>query len=140
MLLLSALFGAVSAVSGYWLAYALDASIAGAMATMSGVCFVASFLWAPQNGFVSGLRRRARQRVRFAEKMLAVHLYHHESLPEAVEECRTGHLSDHLQWTAEFAKQTVSHSRRDGIITVETDGRLHLTDEGRRFAQEMLVR
>lgn len=37
MLLYSACIGIISAVSGYWLAHGLDASIAGSMATMTGV-------------------------------------------------------------------------------------------------------
>lgn len=40
MLLYSAVMGVASAISGYWMAHWLDASIAGSMATMVGVMFV----------------------------------------------------------------------------------------------------
>ncbi len=39
MFLLSSLFGIISSFFGYWLSYALDGSIAGAMVTISGVIF-----------------------------------------------------------------------------------------------------
>jgi manganese/zinc/iron transport system permease protein len=44
MLLLSAFFGLLSAISGYYLAYLIDGSIAGAMATMTGVFFAIVFI------------------------------------------------------------------------------------------------
>jgi len=37
MIIYSAVFGVLSAISGYWFAHLLDASIAGSMATMAGV-------------------------------------------------------------------------------------------------------
>lgn len=39
MLILSSAFGILSAFFGYWLSYALDGSIAGAMVTISGIIF-----------------------------------------------------------------------------------------------------
>lgn len=86
MIGLSALTGALSALSGYWVAHLLDASIAGAMATMAGVLFGLVFLLAPERGLVAIARRRGRQRIEFARKALAIHLYNHEGLPDAAEE------------------------------------------------------
>ena len=67
---LSVLIGALSALSGYWLARALDASIAGAMATMAGVIFGIVYLLAPDRGLIAIARRRRRQRWEFAQTML----------------------------------------------------------------------
>src|SRR5918996_6108481 len=52
MLIYSALIGMFSAISGYWLAHFLDASIAGAMATMTGISFFSAYLLAPQRGLI----------------------------------------------------------------------------------------
>jgi manganese/zinc/iron transport system permease protein len=90
MIGLSALIGIASAISGYWLARALDASIAGSMATMAGVYFALVFLLAPERGLIAIARRRGRQRWEFAQTMLAIHLLNHEGLPEAEEECICG--------------------------------------------------
>lgn len=56
MLIYAAAIGVLSAVSGYWLAYALDASIAGSMATMAGVIFLVCYLFAPARGVM--IKRR----------------------------------------------------------------------------------
>lgn len=53
MLGLSVLVGIVSAVLGYFLAHWLDASIAGSMATMTGVLFTGALLFAPQQGLIA---------------------------------------------------------------------------------------
>lgn len=44
MLMLSAVLGIASALGGYWLSYALDGSIAGAMVTVSGGIFAVCYL------------------------------------------------------------------------------------------------
>src|SRR5688572_7531238 len=48
MIRLSVAIGAASAISGYWLAHAIDGSIAGSMATMAGVIFFLVLLLAPE--------------------------------------------------------------------------------------------
>ncbi|MFW6084951.1 MAG: metal ABC transporter permease, partial [Gemmatimonadota bacterium] len=136
---LSAGFGALSAVLGYWVARWLDASIAGTMAGMSGALFVLVLLFAPDRGLVALARRRARQRVEFARQMLAIHLMHHEGTPDAEEESRIDHLSRHLRWTEEKAERIVKSARKAGFVTV-ADERLHLTDEGRVAAREAMLR
>lgn len=57
MMILSPGLGAVAAVSGYWLAAALDASIAGSMATMAGVVLGVAVLFAPERGVISRILR-----------------------------------------------------------------------------------
>ncbi len=63
MMAISGLLAAGSAVAGYWVAYGLDASIAGSMAGMTGVAFTGALLLAPERGVVAGVRRRRRQRL-----------------------------------------------------------------------------
>ncbi|MFB4213651.1 metal ABC transporter permease [Shouchella sp. JSM 1781072] len=53
MIVLSALFGAVSAISGYYVAYWIDSSISGSMAMMTGVVFIISFVFSPSHGLLS---------------------------------------------------------------------------------------
>src|SRR5690606_31866934 len=91
MMAWSATIAAFSAIAGLWLAWLLDTSIAGAMAAMTGVSFLFVFLFAPDRGIVALARRRARQRVEFAQLMLAIHLMHPENTPEAETESRIDH-------------------------------------------------
>ena len=51
MLMLSCVFGVFSAISGYWLAHGLDASIAGSITTMLGILFLLVYLFAPYTIF-----------------------------------------------------------------------------------------
>jgi manganese/zinc/iron transport system permease protein len=135
----SALIGVISAISGYWLAHAMDASIAGSMATMVGVLFVVTFLLAPNRGLIAIARRRARQRWQFAQMMLAIHLFNHEGLPEAEDESRIEHLHEHMRWEPGFATQVVTRAEHDGII-LRREGHLALTKEGRQVARQAIVK
>ncbi len=139
MIFLAALLGACSALSGYWAAHALDASIAGSMAAMSGLYFLAAYLLAPDRGVVAALLRRRRQRWEFALATLLIHLLQHEGLPEAVHECRLEHLSEHLRWRESFAAEVIGMARRRGFV-VARDAHLALTEEGRGHARKSMQR
>jgi len=119
-------------------AHALDVSIAGSMASMTGVFFVATFLAAPDRGLVSIVLRRARQRVEFAQTMLLVHLYNHEGLPGVERENHMDHLGEHLRWEPDFAGRIVGAAERKGSIS--RDGALLLlTERGRETARQAMV-
>ena len=47
MIVLAMAIGVGSALAGYWMSWLLDVSIAGSMATMSGVSFTLAFFFAP---------------------------------------------------------------------------------------------
>jgi manganese/zinc/iron transport system permease protein len=139
MLLLSVAIAVLSAVGGYWLARGLNANIAGAMATVTGLIFLLVFLLAPQRGIAAIAARRQRQKLEFAQAMLAIHLLHHEGRPEAMQENRAEHLSQHIHWQPDFAEKVVRAAERKGVIA-EEGGFLHLTDRGRLVAQEAMMR
>lgn len=138
MVALAVLLGVLSAVLGYALARALDASIAGSMATAAGALFVLCFALAPERGLLAQARRGTDQRREFARRMLAVHLLHHERTADADEECRVGHLQEHLSWSPTFAERAVRHAERGGTVR-RAGERLLLTDAGRRYAQDAMV-
>ncbi len=139
MIGLSVALGVASAISGYWLARFLDASIAGAIATMAGVFFVLCWMFAPQHGLLAAVVRRARQRWEFAQKMLTIHLLNHENLPEASMENRVTHLHEHLRLSPEFAAGVVGRAERRGLVTRADEDLLRLTEDGRRLAREAIV-
>jgi manganese/zinc/iron transport system permease protein len=139
MLILSVVVGVMSAVGGYWLARMLDASIAGSMATMSGLIFGIAFLLAPEKGLIALARRRILQRQEFAHTMLAIHLFNHEGLPEAEQENSIAHLHEHLRWEPEFAARVVRQAERRGLIR-RSDGHLSLSEAGRQLAHQAIVR
>jgi manganese/zinc/iron transport system permease protein len=135
---LSVLIGALSAISGYWLARALDASIAGAMATMAGVIFGIVYLLAPERGLIAIARRRQRQRWEFAQTMLTIHLFNHEGTLEAAHESRIEHMGEHMRWQWPFTQRVVHHAEQRGLLRNDS-GLLSLTDAGRQLAQQTIV-
>jgi manganese/zinc/iron transport system permease protein len=139
MLGLSTLFGVVSAVSGYYLASWLDGSIAGAMATMTGVVFLLSLCFAPERGLVAQWLRRRRQRQEFAVDMLLVHLHQHENTPDAEEENAIPALREHLRWNAPFAEKVLANAQRHALVDTRNT-MLELRPEGRARAQQVLTR
>jgi manganese/zinc/iron transport system permease protein len=137
MLQYSALLGIASALGGYWVAHWLDASIAGSMATMVGVLFGAVWLLAPERGLLAQARRRARQRLTFAQTMLAIHLSNHEGRPEASQENRAGELHTHLHWSQGFTQRVLRQAEREGWVQRQGE-LLGLTDRGRAAAQQAI--
>jgi manganese/zinc/iron transport system permease protein len=137
MIALSVLFGALAAISGYWLAHFLDASIAGSMASMAGVIFGIVFLFAPRRGLVALARRKVRQRWEFSQTMLAIHLLNHEGLPEAEQESRIEHLREHMRWEPKFAEGVVRRAVDQAWVKVQ-NRQLVLTEPGRERARQVL--
>ena len=74
MLWLSVGFGSSSAVLGYFVARMLDASIAGAMATISGALFGIVFVLSPEHGLLAKQLRHLEVHRTVAERMLLLHL------------------------------------------------------------------
>ena len=136
MLGISALVAVASAITGFWMAWWMDASIAGAMATMSGVLFGLAFLLAPERGILAQVRQRARQRSEFAITMLLIHLLHHEHTDVAAEETRESHLHDHLRWAEARVRRVVDDAVDAGLVRRQSDGLLALTEAGRTRARE----
>lgn len=52
MIFLSMLIGVGSAIGGYWIAFMLDASIAGCMITVAGLFFILALLFSPHHGVI----------------------------------------------------------------------------------------
>lgn len=61
MLFISAGIGVIAAISGYYMAAFLNVSIAGAMATSTGVLFALAFLFSPKHGLVA--KKRAQKKL-----------------------------------------------------------------------------
>ena len=135
MLFYSALIGIFSAISGYWLAHALDASIAGSMATMTGISFLAAYLFAPERGLIAQARRRQKQRTEFALTMLTMHIAHHTATQEAEKENEVTRLDEHLRWSPQFAMEIVRLAEREGLVR-QQDGLLTLTKIGLKRSQQ----
>ncbi|MBS3107266.1 metal ABC transporter permease [Candidatus Woesearchaeota archaeon] len=139
MLLLGALTGVLSAVLGYGLAHLFDASIAGAMALVTGILFLLALLLSPSRGLVAQAVQHRTKKIRFACEMLVVHLLDHEGKPEEAVESRIDNCMHHMGWTERFTKKTVRESVSKAWIT-ERKARLSLTSLGRETAKHVMIR
>ena len=138
MIILSAVIGCVNGVSGYWLAFLFDVSIAGAIATMTLFIFGLVFLVVPNRGLIAIVRRHARQKWEFAQAMLVIHLFNHEGLPEAEAESAVAHLHEHLSWDPAFTTQVVKYALNNRCVS-QDETQLTLTERGRAIARQTLV-
>ena len=134
VLVLSAGLAALAALAGFWIAWWVDASIAGCMAVAAGAIFMGALLFAPERGLLALALRRHRQRYDFAQLMLTIHLLQHEGTSTAARESSERHLGEHLRWTPEFAQRVVRDAAKTGWIDRGADGRLRLTGAGRSAA------
>ena len=137
MLGLSVFLGLLMALGGYGLAYALDLSIAGSMATVGGILFALAFLGAPAHGLIAQARQAARRRERLAQQMLVIHLLSHEGTEAEREENCIRTLPAHLRWDPAFAERVIDRAERAGWVVREGD-LLRVTEAGRQAAQEIL--
>ncbi len=74
MIALAVAFGIASTATGYALAYAIDCSIAAAMATMAGVFFLLALVLSPRYGLVARALFRLRLARRLREQLFLLHL------------------------------------------------------------------
>ena len=139
MILLSALIAALSAMSGYWVARILDASIAGSIAGMCGILFLITYLLSPTHGMVARYRRKRRQRIDFAVDMLLVHLMHHQGDETEAYESSRSHLRNHFNWSDTFAERVAKQAVRQKNIQQES-GVFQLTDTGKERASQVMLR
>jgi manganese/zinc/iron transport system permease protein len=133
MIVIAVIAGAVSAVVGFFIAFALDASVAGAMGTMTGVLFLLALLFSPLHGIVAKTQRLERQRVQLALETLVVHLLNHEGIEHEEHEAEVAHLSTELRWSPDYAQRIIAAARRADLV-MQGNGSLQLTQEGRTLA------
>lgn len=130
MLILSGVIGAVNGIFGYQAAAALDASIAGSMAVVTGFSFLAVFIFTPRRGLLSTFFRRKKQKIEFAKATLLFHLYNHENSEEEEVESKIEAVQINFHWSTDFTAKIIKSLESDRYIELNK-GLVKLTDEGR---------
>lgn len=132
MLVLSGVIGAINAVIGYQVAALFDVSIAGSMATITGLSFLVVFVFAPERGIITVMRRRKFQEVDFAKKSMLFHIMNHQDKPEEAIENGIHTIYNHLNWNREFIKKIIFQLLDEGKIIRESDV-YKLTEFGKAY-------
>lgn len=128
MLALAVAAGVGSAFGGYGLARLWDVSIAGAMALVSGLLFLAALLFSPGHGLVARVLQLRRMGRRLSGQLLLLHLRKEgEVVPVAMLERRFG-------WSGPRLQRVLASLLRQGWVEREGGG-LRLTAEGSRVLE-----
>ncbi len=133
MIALACSFGVFSAISGYWLANILDASIAGSITTMLGVVFFIVYLFAPSKGLIAVLYREKQQRVEVSLITFLLHLKNHHE----IEERHINHLNEHINWQKVRSKTVLSLALKNNMISIADDV-ISLTKKGDEFTTKAI--
>lgn len=133
MLLLSVFFGVFAAISGYWLAHYLDASISGSMTTILGAVFLVVYLFAPKRGLISVLYRNKQQQIEVLLLTFLLHLNNHKEK----EERHINHLNEHINWQKVKAKSVVDLALKNNMITI-VNNIISLTEKGKMFTDKAI--
>ncbi|WBX71478.1 metal ABC transporter permease [Tenacibaculum retecalamus] len=133
MLVFSGLFGVFSAISGYWVAHWLDASISGSMISMLGLIFFFVYLLAPNRGLISVIYRNRQQQKEVQLLTFLLHLNNHTEKRER----HINHLNEHINWHKIKAKSVVDLARKNNMIVIENQI-ISLTKKGKTFTEKAI--
>lgn len=130
MLFVSIGIGIVAAMLGYLCAMYFDVSIAGSIATMTGLLFVGALLFSPASGIVLHVYYRRQQRLVLAQDLVCIHL-----LPA---EQKIAYVAQELGWDKVFMSSVVQCAQARGLIVVK-DTMVCLTPVGYQHAEQIAV-
>jgi manganese/zinc/iron transport system permease protein len=130
MVVLAVALSVAACVAGYVLARSWNVSIAGMMASMTGVWFAFALILAPGRGLLSRAIQVRDQRRDHDCRTLVAHLFTHQDTPEMAEESTLRALIGHLGWAEPRARKAILRAhdralveRRDGLLTLRPKGR-----------------
>jgi manganese/zinc/iron transport system permease protein len=139
MIVLSASLGIGSALGGYMLSHLLDASIAGSMATFSGILFLIILVFAPERGLMAKFIVKKFKRWDLASETLAVHLLQAEQAHAEEAERIVSHMNEHMLWDRNYTSEAIAQCIQDGLIKKQGN-KLSLTPYGREKAKNIIVK
>jgi manganese/zinc/iron transport system permease protein len=138
MLTLAILFGAFSAVAGYWLAHWLDTSISGSIATVLGIVFFLTYLFAPNRGLVAVLSKESQQKKEISLLTFLLHIKNHSGQTNNLKEREINHLTEgHFNWEKRLAKRTLDLALKNNMIQINANI-VELTEKGILFTSEAI--
>ena len=133
MLIYAVCFGVFSAVSGYWLAHSLDASIAGSITTILGLLFFITYLFAPAKGVIAIMYREKQQRTEVSLLTFLLHLRNHSDERER----HVNHLNEHINWQKVRSKNVLDLAIKNNMIQFDKNI-VSLTKKGDDFTKQAI--
>lgn len=133
MLFYAICFGVFSAISGYWLAHGLDASIAGSITTMLGLSFLGVYLFAPDKGVIAVMYREKQQRTEVLLLTFLLHLKNHTEESER----HVNHLNEHINWQQVRSITVLDLALKNNMIQLDKNV-VSLTEKGEDFTSKAI--
>ncbi|TDU43632.1 manganese/zinc/iron transport system permease protein [Gelidibacter sediminis] len=133
MLGLAVFFGVFSAITGYWVAHWLDASIAGSITTMLGVLFLFVYLLAPSKGLIAVMYRDKQQRIEVSLLTFLLHLKNHTEERER----HVNHLNEHINWQKVKSETVLDLALKNNMIIINNKI-VSLTEKGNAFTSQAI--
>ncbi len=115
MIGLSVTIGAISAVGGYFMATTLDVSIAGAMATTTGIGFGLTWLLAPKRGLLTQWSKRSRQRDEFAADLFMLHIAESGQTRKIDQST----IQERLGWSKDFTDRVTRYVTENKFVQID---------------------
>jgi len=128
MVFLTILLAMSAAIGGYVCAHQFDVSIAGSIASVSGLLFMCALLAAPEKGLIARMYYDYVHASILSQKILCTYLAH------APQHNHIDTIAHQLGWQRTWVQFVVRNARQRNIIT-EQGGFVSLTDQGHSLLQ-----
>lgn len=112
MIYLSIALGIASSIGGYWLAHMLNVSIAGAIATASGMLFLLALLFAPEKGLIASYFANRRNKQLIANQLLSAYLQ-----AQPMQRAALSTISHALGFRPAYVKKLVLNQNQYTLVT-----------------------
>lgn len=129
MIVASIIYALVNTFIGYILSIWLDVSVAGMIATVTGITFLITAIFAPETGVITRIIKRQDNKKTFERELLLLHLRTHEGQEDYAEEAGKDTIMHHLHWSDTKFDEISRKLRQDDEIT-KRDGIYYLTEKG----------
>ena len=129
LFILSGIFGGISAILGYQVAYFLDVSIAGSIACTIGMLFVVVLILAPEKGVVSAIVQKSRQKLIFTQLILCFHIYKYQNTSETNSRNNINTIKGYFPWKQKKIDRLIKSLKKKNIIELKKE-QLWLTTYG----------
>ena len=139
MTLLAVALGALACPAGYALAVFWDVSIAGMMASMTGVWFALALLFSPRQGLLVQALQRRQERLRHDCRVMLAHLLSHQGTRRMPQENTRAALVGHLSWPESHADRVIEHAIGQDLVE-QRGALLILRPAGEAAARDLFAR
>ncbi len=128
MLLVSVLYGIFNTVIGFYWALAINVSISGMIALVTGLSLLLTSLFY-REGLLTSVYMRFKRKKTFQMDLLIIHLGNHEFQDDAKEELGFSSLAGHLNWDKALLDKKLRKLSAKGYLRSDMSRQMYLLTE-----------